>query len=270
MRIASCIARRCAWAVSRPVRWETNEFYQEDLQFLGEVAGTAKLIGSPVCVAHVLKDAAGKPYHENFEFQRTRFSDIADVLAPHGIKLGLTFTQQSGNGMLIQNVEQLITLVKTIVAKNVGVVVDLFEWHFGGGTPDMLRDLGADRVTLVRANDAAPEAQKDTAAADRHRKLPMTTGIIQAMDWAEALRDIGYEGPLTPFPHPSQFGAITRDQFVKAAAESLDKMLNEATIVEPVYAANGEDDVEVEVDADADADVDVDEDVIAALSDDVE
>lgn len=244
-----------------PVRWETNEFYQDDLRALPEIAETAQKIGSPVCVAHVLKSGGGKPYHENFEFQRSRLSEIAEKLAAHGIKLAIGFTYGSGNGdpTLINSVDALTTLVKTIVAKNVGVVVDLFEWHFGGGKVSHLTDLGAGHIHLVRVNDAATEATASNASAEKHRKLGMTTGVIDATQWADALRQIGYDGPLTPFPHPSQLRGMTRDRIVRAASESLDRMLRESLTVDPIetVSANGR------------ANDDIDEEAIAAFGGDV-
>ncbi|MDA0658961.1 MAG: TIM barrel protein [Planctomycetota bacterium] len=244
-----------------PVRWETNEFYQDDLKALPGIAETAQKIGAPVCVAHVLKTGAGKPYHENFEFQRSRLSEIADQLAPHGIQLGISFTYASHNAdpSLINSVDALTTLVKTIVAKNVGVVVDLFEWHFGGGKASHLTDLGAERVALVRVNDAGTDATTSNASAEKHRKLGMSTGVIDATQWADALRQIGYDGPLTPFPHPAQLRGMTRDRIVKAASESLDKMLRESLVVEPIET----------VPANGHLDDDIDEDAIAAFGTEV-
>ena len=223
-----------------PVQWHKDETYQDGLAALAGIAETAAQLGSPVCTTSVMTDGEGRPYHENFELQRQRITEMAEVLKPHGIRLGLGFSCVAGSDnaqpTVINTVEALMTLVETIVSENVGVIVDLFEWHFGGGKLDHVKKLGADKVVMVRANDAAADATLENLSPEKHRLLPMASGVIDAAEWADLFKEMGVQCPLTPFPHPLQLRGITRDRIVKMASDSIDKMLRE---VAPIHFAEG-------------------------------
>lgn len=221
---------------SLPFDWHEDEGYQDNLKELGEIAETAAKVGAPVCIAPVLADGSDKPYHENFEFQRQRLSEIAEVLKPHGVKLGVEFSynpQVQGEATVVNSAEALVTLVNSATSDNLGAVIDLFDWHLSGGTPEMLRELSGARIALVRASDATEEAASTTTDLARQRCLAMKTGVIAADAYANVLRELEFEGPLTPFPHAAQIKGMTRDRIIKAAAESLDRMLGESLMSSP-------------------------------------
>ena len=51
--------------------------------------------------------------------------------------------------------------------------------------------------------------------------MPGTTGIAPARDLIALLEEIGYAGPVTPYPHPSQFKRTARDSMVAQTSEAL-------------------------------------------------
>ena len=79
---------------------------------------------------------------------------------------------------------------------SVGVVIDMFHWHCGGGTAAEVRRLvPADRIINVHANDARLGVPIDQQH-NYQRELPIATGVVDARGLMKVLRDIGYDGPV--------------------------------------------------------------------------
>ena len=85
----------------------------------------------------------------------------------------------------------------------------------------------------------------------RSTLFPYTTssdlGTIDVVSIIKLLAEKGFEGPLTPYPDPSQFNGITRDSLVRQAADSVQlNSLQEESLEEPEaeLVASGSEDVE--------------------------
>jgi len=211
-----------------PVRWQGDEaVYREDLGELPKVAEAAASVGATGCRTVVMPTCDDRPYHENFEFHRQRLTEIADALAPHSIQLGLDFLapahhREDQQFQFISSAETLILLMKTIGVANVGVVVDLWSWHVGGDGNALLKELSGDQIVSVRVADIAAEADLETISEDQ-RLLPGADGVIDCAAALTHLANLEYQGPVAPFPSPTQFVTMTRDQIVKLASDSLDE-----------------------------------------------
>jgi len=210
-----------------PVRWQGDDTeFGEDLNRLTSVAEAASKMGATGCRTVVMAASDTLPYHENFEFHRQRFTKIAETLAPHSIRLGLDFQaavvhREGRKNPFIDSPDALLTLAKTVGMPNVGVVVDLWQWHVGGGRWDQLRELSEDQIVLVRAADIPADVPVDQIT-DEQRLLPGAGGVIDSAAVLELLTELGYQGPVTPFPHPSQFKGSTRDSMVRSAGNSIE------------------------------------------------
>ena len=232
-----------------PVRWQGDDaLYQQDLDQLPQLAETAAEIGATGCRTEVMPACDERPYHENFEFHRQRFTEIADTLAPHSIRLGLDFQATTSHRTgrrhsFIHSPDALLTLAKTVGVSNVGVVVDVWNWHVSGGHLDQLRQLSADQIVMVRIADAPADVEL-VAITDDQRLLPGTTGVVDIVSVLAVLLDLGYAGPVTPYPCPSKLPGGTRDSIVRQAANSIEKAWKAATakpeeVVAAVAAVEG-------------------------------
>ncbi len=212
-----------------PVRWQgDDEVFRADLQKLEAVATVAAEVGAKGCYTNVMAASDERPFQDNFEFHRARFSEIAEVLAPHGVRLGLGFLAPSHHRkdrqhQFISTADALLTLMKMVVGSNVGVCLDLWHWHLGGGTVEQVRELSADQIVLVRVADLPAGADAETATEEQ-RLLPGSTGVVPAAAVLKHLSEIEYGGPVTPYPHPKQFSGTTRDQTVLQTADALKKV----------------------------------------------
>jgi sugar phosphate isomerase/epimerase len=212
-----------------PVRWDDDEStYQADLQQLGPWAEAAASIGARGCVATVMPASDERSFKENFELHRSRIAEIAEILAPHEIWVGLGFLAPAHHrrGRLHQFIatpDALLTLMKTVVGSNVGVCVDFWHWHVAGGTVEQLRELAPEQIVAVRVADV-PDGIGLENIEDDQRLLPGATGIVPAAAALELLAEIGYRGPVTAYPHPRQCEGTKRDQLVQQAADALGRI----------------------------------------------
>ncbi len=200
-------------------------------QALEQFKPQAELAGSIGCTRVVTALASGcdaLPYHENFELHRKRFGEIAAVLAPLQMRLGVGF-QASANLRsdksfeFIHKLDALLMLVSTVPAKNVGVVVDLWDHYVSGGTIDELRKLSPHQIVQVRVADA-PADKPRQELTDEARLLPCETGVIDLPVQLVTLAEIGYDGPITPVPHRQRVSSVGRDATIRQIGAAMDQL----------------------------------------------
>jgi sugar phosphate isomerase/epimerase len=212
-----------------PLAWQSDaETFERELRKLGPVCEAAEALGAKDCVTTVLPYSDDRRYHENFEFHRQRLSQIADTMSGYGIRLGLGFQAASchreGHAEpFITTASALVTLMKTIVAKNVGICLDLWNWHIGGGTVEQIREIPANKIVAVRLADIPRDVSLDRLT-EEDRLLPTTTGLVPCTTAIATLCDIGYEGSVTVYGHPSRFANQARNRIASDVAKSLDRV----------------------------------------------
>jgi sugar phosphate isomerase/epimerase len=217
-----------------PVRWADDEaVYKQDLDKLPQAAEVARSLGATGCYTYVLPGSDGLPYHENFSFHQQRLGPVADVLAKQGIKLGLGFYSTPGRRKnkkfeFIHEVEPFLTLVKTLGVSNVAAVIDLWHWHFGGGTLEQIKELKREQIANLRLADAAEETDAATQT-DEQRLLPGKGGVIDAAGFLRILGEMEFDGPVTAHANVRlATSGLTRDRIVRLAGEAVDTVWKEA------------------------------------------
>jgi 2-keto-myo-inositol isomerase len=212
-----------------PVAWEGEaDAYKRDMEGLPKFAELAQQMGCTRMTTNIEPAGDMRPYHENFELHRRRFTELGDALAKYNIRLGVGFfaptkLREGRAFQFIQTVDAVVLLLRSVSSPQIGLALDTWHWHFGGGTLDQLRALGQTGIVTVTLADV--DADVTAASADESmRKLPGETGVIDNAAVLTYLAEIGYDGPVTPRPHPTQFPGLGRDKIVKAAATALDQV----------------------------------------------
>jgi len=228
-----------------PVRWRGDEeLYKADLEQLDELARQAAFLGSRNCHTLVMPGSDSLPYHENFELHRQRLSELAEMLAKHEIRLGVGFLaatahRQEQQYQFIRDAEALVTLIKSVAHDSVGLMLDTWNWHFGGGSAELLSSLAPAGIESLHLADASPEADAATIS-DEQRLLPAAEGAVNNLATLGLLNECGYEGPVTLAPHPKCFSGMTRDNIVQRCSSAFDEIWRSAGIgrvVKPAGAA---------------------------------
>jgi len=231
----------------RPIVALPMDWFVEDSQLAAATDRLHALLDSAVevgCQAYqvtVQPYSNSLPYHQNFEFHSRRLQQLAEEMQAREIRLGVNFlahpAQREGHPHpFISTAETLVALVKMTAAENLGVVVDTWNWHLSGGTPEMLTDLGRDRLVAVRVADFPIDSDIDSIS-EQERTLPRSDGTSQSGPLLTSLLEMGFKGPIVPAPDPSQLEQHSREQRVQLAAESLDAAWAAAKPPEPVSAS---------------------------------
>ncbi|MEZ6114262.1 MAG: TIM barrel protein [Pirellulaceae bacterium] len=212
--------------------------FQNNLAKLVPVGEIAQAIGAKRCLVTLDPASDELPYHENFERHRTRLASVAESLAKNDIRLGIGFDasitrRKDRRFQFIQKFEELLTLIKSVGGNNVGLLLDTWHWHLGGGGTDQLRELGAAKIVAVRLADVADEAdQSEPKPSDR--VLPRKDSqIINVTSLLRMLLVDEYDGPVTPWPSPSRFRGMTRESIVQGARDCLETQWIELGLSEP-------------------------------------
>lgn len=227
---------------SLPVDWQVEEKdWPAELARLSEYTELAQQIGCTRATVTIQPSSETRPYHENFEFHRKRFASLAAALGERGMRLGVgmlapTSLRAGHNFQFIQTVDVLVMLLSSVGAKNLGVLVDLFHWHLGGGTLEQLQSLPPEKIIKVIVSDVEPGATaEDATEAARH--LPGETGVVDAAAVLKVLAEIKYDGPVTPKADKSRLAGLSRDVCARRAAASLDELWKAAGLHTPRLSA---------------------------------
>ena len=206
-----------------PIDWR-GDYDRAALAALEQQAALAQRLGCTRVYTWLLPSSDELPFRENFDRHVARLRPIAEVLAAHGCRLGLEFigprTMRDGRRYgFIYTAEGMLCLAQAI-GPNVGLLVDSYHWYTGLGTLADIRALRADDVVYVHVNDA-PDGVAVEAQIDQVRRLPATTGVIDLAGFMGALREVGYDGPVTPEPFEQRLKELAPDDACRAAHESM-------------------------------------------------
>lgn len=221
-----------------PIKWRgAEEDYKQELQKLDTSAQFLAANGADIALATIQPASDEYPYHENFELHRQRLAEIAEVLAKHEMRLGVGFLalpvhREDKPYQFICDAEAMITLIKSVSASNVGLNLDTWNWHFGGGTVDQIRELEANRVVSVSIADAPGDVDVSAITEDQ-RQLPSEDGAVNNEELLRVLGENGFDGPMTLLAAADCFKGLTREAIVQKCGNILDELAKVAQGTQP-------------------------------------
>jgi sugar phosphate isomerase/epimerase len=216
-----------------PIAWGAEEAtFGRELERLRELAELARTMGCLRSTLTVEPASDERPYHQNFEFHRKRLAEIGAMLETFGIALGVGFDATAGQRQgrayeFIHDLDALLTLLRMVGRTNVGLSVDLLHWHLAGAGAEAIRRLSGEQIVAVAVCDLAADATAESAGNEA-RRLPGETGTIDVVAVLTALSEVGYDGPVTPWPHAGVFRGRRRDDIVRQAGAALEAAWKEA------------------------------------------
>ena len=228
-----------------PIQWDVDDdAFGAELTKLPELAKMAADMGCKRCIATLAPAGDKRPYHENFEFHKFRFGDICKALSPLGIQVGLAFRAaenlRKGQAFqFIHDMEAITALINMVDATNIGLAFDSWNFKMSGASIDELKKLSAGQIVSVRLADLPSNDIAPADITEEHRYMPGTTSRIDFVSIMNALREIGYDGPVTAAPHRRTLGRGRRDVIVEKAGLALDRLIAPA-VPAPVAVASPE------------------------------
>jgi sugar phosphate isomerase/epimerase len=207
-------------ACGLPVSWMgSEEDWQASLAALPAACKLAQSVGATRYATWVPSWNDELDWAPNFERHVTRFRPIAQIMADHGIRLGLEFlgpkTLRDGHPYeFISTAAGMLDLCRAIGTGNVGLLLDAWHWYTSGGTLADLATLTNADIVYVHINDA-PEGIALDEQLDNVRRLPGETGVIDLTGFLQALRAANYDGPVTPEPFSERVRSLPPDEAIQ-------------------------------------------------------
>ncbi len=203
-----------------------DETFKTEVAKLPEYAQVAADAGCTRCLATITPANDRLPYHENFEFHRRRLAEIGAALAPTGVRLGVGF-RAAGNlrkGQAFQFIHDLdatMLLLNMAAAKNIGLLLDVWDLTVSGGSIDNVRNIPVEQIVAVQVADLPDDASL-ADVTEESRLLPGVSRRIDIAGMIRLLADRGFGGPVSPMPHRGIFGKPRRDAIVRRAGDAID------------------------------------------------
>jgi sugar phosphate isomerase/epimerase len=211
-----------------PVDWRSDKAkFDEGVKKLPSIAAVARDIAMDRFIMWIWPYSDEMNYKDNFRYHVERLGPCAKILADHGCRLGLEFIGPKSMRVgrrysFVRTMEQMLELCER-VGPNCGLLVDSWHWHTSLGTVEELRTLTNSQVVYVHVNDAPPGIDVDQQQ-DTTRRLPGETGVIDIGGFMDALRRIGYDGPVVPEPFDKRLKAMTPEQAAETVGASMKKI----------------------------------------------
>ena len=215
-----------------PTDWRgSEEKWQEGLAELPRFAKAAAAVGGTRVSTWIMPCSNNRPFEENYEFNVARFTPIAQILGDHGVSLGLEFIGPktlwaSQKYPFIHTMPEMLAMGREI-GPNVGLLLDCWHWYTSHGTLDDLKALKPAQVVYVHVNDGPLGVPVDEQL-DGVRGLPGTTGVIDIAGFLQALRGIGYDGPVVPEPFVDLSGLPSDEARLKTVGAAMDDIWKKA------------------------------------------
>jgi sugar phosphate isomerase/epimerase len=214
-----------------PVAWRDDDQWQADLRELPRLASTARELGATRTATYMPSGSDERPFRENFDWHVARLRPIAEVLRDEGCRFGIEFLgpktyRAAFRHEFIHTLDGVMELVAAIGTGNVGVLLDSWHLYTSGGTLGDLQRLKNHDVIVVHVNDAPARIARDEQI-DTVRTLPMETGVIDLVGFMQALREMGYDGPVMPEPFSQRINDLAStdpEAAAREAARSIDAL----------------------------------------------
>jgi sugar phosphate isomerase/epimerase len=177
-----------------------DETFRSGLARFDDAARFSAAIGCPRMVT-VIPPGGTVPKNEFHDLLKTRFAVIGEILARHNVRLGFEFLgplhfRTSRPHEFLWRMNDMLEFAREC-GPNFGLLLDVWHWHHAGATAADIVNAGRSRIVAIHLSDAAKMPPEEVR--DDHRLLP-GEGIIDFAAFFGALKQIGYDGSVSPEP----------------------------------------------------------------------
>ena len=216
-----------------PVNWRGSDAeYYAHLAKLPERAKFAADLGCYRSTSAVMGGDNDRPFKENWDFHVKRLRPVVEILKDYGHCLAIEFigplkSRTPFKHGFIYTMDGLLALCAALGTGNVGLLLDAWHCYTSHATLDDIKKLTKEDVIYVHINDAPVGIEVDDQV-DLVRALPGETGVIPLVKMLSILKDIGYDGPVTPEPFSKKLDGMAPEEAARTVSEMLDKLWQEA------------------------------------------
>jgi len=221
------------WSLPINIR-APEETYRKDLGSLPELAQIGRDLGCYRVATWIMPYSDSLSFKDNFEFHVRQLRPVAEILEDHQCFLGLEFVAPktvriSHKYEFIHTMDGIWELCDAMGTANLGLLLDCWHWYTSQGTLEQLKQLRGNQVIYVHLNDAPPGIPVDEQI-DNVRRLPGETGVINVVGFLRALKEIGYDGPVTPEPFEKKLKEMPIQEAAEKAGKALERVWKSAKL----------------------------------------
>jgi sugar phosphate isomerase/epimerase len=212
-----------------PVDFRKDEAtWQTGLKALPKQAELAAQLGCFRTATWILPGDNDLNFWEYFALHVARLRPAAQILKDHGHRFGLEFIgpktlRDARKHLFVYTLDGMLALGAAIGTGNMGLLLDIWHVYTSHGTFDDVRKLAKEDIVCVHVNDA-PAGKAVDEQVDNVRALPGETGVLDNVDFLQALREIGYDGPVTAEPFSQRVRELPAEEAVAETAAAMDKI----------------------------------------------
>jgi sugar phosphate isomerase/epimerase len=197
---------------------EKEEKFNDNIENLEKYLKTAKKLQAFRIYTWILPFSDELPFEENFNLHLIRTKKLCALIEKYDCLLGIEFigTKRVRSGHkyeFIWNLEQMYEFIEKVKMENLGILLDSWHLYASCGKIEDLKKLKGKDIVYVHVNDAPP-ISKDLLV-DNERFLPGETGVIDIVNFLKILKEIGYDGPITPEPFNKRVNELPNEIAVR-------------------------------------------------------
>lgn len=214
------------WGAPVNMRGDAAEFKQS-VADLGKYADLAVALGSNRALGGISPCSDDKNWDEQWAWAIEHYAPVAQTLKEHGCRYGLEFIgpktiRGKRKYEFIYSMKDTLKFAKAIGTGNMGVLLDHWHLYTSYGTIDEVRALTNADVVAVHVNDA-PKGIDVDEQIDNRRLMPLESGVLDIKSFLEALKSIGFDGPVTCEPFSARINAMSADEALAETAATMRK-----------------------------------------------
>jgi 2-keto-myo-inositol isomerase len=146
--------------------------------------------------------------------------EISDKFKDYKVKFAFEFL--GFEWCSVSTLELDYEIVKAVNRKNIGMVLDTFHFYTGGSKIDSIKSVDKEKIFIFHINDA--ENRPRDQLQDSHRLFP-GQGIIPLREIVAALKDSGYDGPVSIEMFRPEYWSQPPEEVAKKGIEAIRKFL---------------------------------------------
>ena len=203
--------------------------WDREIDQLSDLCSSLSAIGFRRALFVVLPFDESLEYDANFERHIRRIRQVADIMRPFEILLGLEYIapltrRRAYRNHFIMDMAGALVLGEAVNRPNVGLFLDCFHWYCAREKESDILALDPAKIVGVHINDAVSGRTIDEQMAFE-RELPGATGMIDLASFLGALREIGYDGPVTCEPMSENLGKLSLLEAARTTAKAMDLVM---------------------------------------------
>lgn len=227
--VAAMKSKNVVWgAAGLPVEFrQDNTKFEESMKSLPRLAAGLQRAGVTRAGTWISPGSNSLTHLQNLKQHGQRLRKAGEVLRDHGLKLGLEYVgtktlRDRFQYEFVHTMAENKELLAEINLPNVGFVLDSWHWWNANETADDILTLKGEQVIAVDLNDAPAGIPKEKQI-DGQRELPLATGVIDVGSFLNALKKIGYDGPVRAEPFNKPLNDLDNEAACAKTSEAMHK-----------------------------------------------